>query len=244
MLVCLVFPHLAPHSEVQKEGASARVKLTLFFRDIVPIVVIIVLTVAVIFYGIATPTEAAALGALFSVLLALAYRRLNMQILKKSTANTLFISSMLLLIVAGSTGFSQVLAYTGATRGLLGAVLGMNLSPLMVMVSMLVIVFFLAMFMEEIAIIMVTVPIFTPVISALHINPVWYGVLMLMMLEKGLITPPAGMLLYVVKGIAPKSITMWEVWLSTIPYVVCILAAIVLIIIYPSIALYLVNKMH
>ncbi|HUW65078.1 MAG TPA: TRAP transporter large permease subunit [Spirochaetia bacterium] len=244
VIICLLFPHLAPRSDSLDTETNLTAKLVLFSRDIVPILVIIVLTVAVIFYGVATPTEAAALGALCAVILAICYRTLSFKVVKASASNTLYLSSMILLIVAGSTGFSQMLAYTTATRGMLQAVLSLNLSPTMIVVSMMIIVFFLAMFMEEMSIIMITVPIFTPVITAMHINPIWYGVLMLMMLEKGLITPPAGMLLYVVKGIAPKEISMWDVWMSTIPYVVIILTAIVLVVAYPNIALYLANKMH
>ena len=242
--ICLLFPRLAPRADGLDRSAGPDRKLLVFFRDIVPIVVIIVLTVAVIFYGVATPTEAAALGALCAVILAACYRTLTWEVIKVSTTNTLYLSSMILLIVAGSTGFSQILAYTTATRGMLQAVTSLHLSPTMIVVSMMVIVFFLAMFMEEMSIIMITVPVFTPVITSLHINPVWYGVLMLMMLEKGLITPPAGMLLYVVKGIAPKEISMWDVWMSTIPYVVIILTAIVLVVLYPNIALYLADKMR
>ncbi len=150
-------------------------------------------------------------------------------------------SAMLLFIVAGSTGFSQVLAFSGASRGLLEAVLGLNMSPTMLVISMLIIVFFIAMFMEEAAIIMITTPIFMPVIKAMHVNPIWFGVLMLMMLEKGLITPPAGLLLFVAKGIAPEGITTWDIWVATIPYVLCILTAIVLVFIFPQIALVLVK---
>ncbi len=234
-------PSIAPQPVAASEETRGRKGLILFVADVLPIIVIIVATVLVIMFGVATPTEAAALGALCSMILVAAYRKLTLDVMKKSAVNTINISAMLLLIIAGSTGFSQVLAYSGASQGLLQAVLSLHMSPLMVVISALIIIFFIAMFMEEAAIIMVTTPIFMPIMTAMHINTVWFGVLMLMMLEKGLITPPAGLLLFVAKGIAPKEMTTWDIWMATIPYVICILAAIILVIIFPQIALVLVK---
>lgn len=234
-------PSIAPQPTITRRDVDGRKKLSLFFLDVLPIIIIIVATILVIMFGVATPTEAAALGALCSIILVAAYGKLNLEVIKKSAFNTTNISAMLLLIIAGSTGFSQVLAYSGASKGLLQAVLGLHMSPLMVVITALLIVFFIAMFMEEAAIIMVTTPIFMPIVNAMHINTIWFGILMLMMLEKGLITPPAGLLLFVAKGIAPKDMTTWDIWIATIPYVICILTAIVLVIIFPQIALVLVR---
>jgi len=238
---CIHNPSLAPKPKCVENSITESV-LVMFFRDVLPLLAIIIGTILVISLGVATPTEAAALGAFFSVILVAIYGKLSKDVVKKSTSTTIYISAMLLFIMAGSAGFSQVLAFSGASQGLLGAVLGMNLSPSMVIISMLIIVFFIAMFMEESAIIMVTTPIFMPVILAMHVNPIWFGVLMLMMLEKGLITPPAGLLLYVAKGIAPKEITTWDIWMSTIPYVLCILVAIILVFFYPQLATILILK--
>lgn len=238
---CVINPSLAPRAARVDEGTSYKTAVYMFMKDVFPLIAVIVATILVIMFGVATPTEAAALGALCSVILVAMYGKLTKEIVLKSTANTLYISAMLLFIMAGSAGFSQVLAFSGASKGLLDAVLSLGLSPLMVVISMLVIVFFIAMFMEEAAIIMVCTPIFMPVIKAMSIDPIWFGVLMLMMLEKGLITPPAGLLLYVAKGIAPKEITTWDIWVATIPYVICILIAIVVVIMYPSLATMLVQ---
>ncbi|MHB9148455.1 MAG: TRAP transporter large permease [Candidatus Amoebophilus sp.] len=233
-------PNLAPKPVVQSDKIKKN-GLFVFFFDVLPLVAVILATILVIVFGVATPTEAAALGAVCSIILVILYGKFTLEVIKKSAANTIYMSAMLLFIVAGSTGFSQVLAFSGASRGLLEAVLGLNMSPTMLVISMLIIVFFIAMFMEEAAIIMITTPIFMPVIKAMHVNPIWFGVLMLMMLEKGLITPPAGLLLFVAKGIAPEGITTWDIWMATIPYVLCILAAIVLVFIFPQIALVLVK---
>ncbi|MHB8984167.1 MAG: TRAP transporter large permease [Carboxydocellales bacterium] len=237
---CIINPNLAPRP-VEQNNTSIQEKLVIFLKDVFPLLLIIFATIAVIMFGVATPTEAAALGALCSVVLVASYGKLNMEIISTSAKNTVYISAMLLFILAGSAGFSQVLAFSGASQGLLDAVMELNLSPTMVIISMLLIIFFVAMFMEEAAIIMVTTPIFMPVIKAMHINPIWFGVLMLMMLEKGLITPPAGLLIYVAKGIAPEGVKTWDIWMATIPYVICILIAIVIVLLYPPIATVLVK---
>jgi len=136
---------------------------------------------------------------------------------------------MILIIVAGSTAFSNVLAFSGASRQLLQTISDLPLSPLWILVCMLVVVFFLGMFIEEISIMMMTLPIFMPVVTSLNIEQVWFGILMLMVLQVSLLTPPVGMLLFTFKGVAPKNITMNDIWKSAYPYVLCGIIAVIII---------------
>lgn len=241
-ITCVLNPGLAPgREEVQ---ASLRERLLLLARDLLPLAALVFVAVGTIFFGVATPTEAAAFGAVGAILLALVYRKLTLSILFKSLLSAAGITSMVLLIVAGSTAFSQVLAYSGVSRRLLETALGLPFSPTVVVIWMLVIVFLLGLFLEEMAIIMITTPIFMPIIDALHINHIWFGVLMLLMLENSLLTPPVGMVLYVMKGMVPDSITMIDIWKSVIPYILLGFIIVALILLFPPLATWLPGLAH
>jgi len=224
---CWLNPELAPKEEVKKYKFYEILLSTV--KHVLPLAVVIVITIGVIYLGVATPTEAAAFGALASFLLAWITGNLSWNIIKKSVLSTVKISSMILIIVAGSTAFSNVLAFSGASRQLLQTISDLPLSPLWILVCMLVVVFFLGMFIEEISIMMMTLPIFMPVVTSLNIEQVWFGILMLMVLQVSLLTPPVGMLLFTFKGVAPKNITMNDIWKSAYPYVLCGIIAVIII---------------
>lgn|SRR5680860_1011318 len=133
------------------------------------------------------------------------------------------------LIVAGSTAFSQVLAFSGATRELLDVVTNLPLSSFGLLVGMLAVTFFLGMFIEEVSIMMITLPIYMPLVGSMDIDPIWFGILMLLVLEIALLTPPVGLLLYTVKGVTPEEITMGDIWRAAIPYVICGLGAVAIL---------------
>jgi TRAP-type C4-dicarboxylate transport system permease large subunit len=143
------------------------------------------------------------------------------------------------MIIAASNTFSAILAFSGATQGLLGVVKGLDLPPLMVLVGMQLLVFLLGMFMETISIMMICLPIFMPIVKILGFDPVWFGVIMLINFEMGLITPPFGMLLFVMKGVAPEGISIEEICRAAFPFILCDALAITLVIIFPALALWL-----
>jgi tripartite ATP-independent transporter DctM subunit len=189
--------------------------------------------------GLATPTEAAASGVLGTVLVVALFRKLTFDALKKSIIGTLEITIMIFMIIAASNAFSAILAFSGATTGLLGVIGDLNLPPLMILVGMQLMVFLLGMFMETISIMMICLPIFMPIVKLLGFDPVWFGVLMLINFEMGLITPPFGMLLFVMKGVAPKEITIEDICWAALPFIVCDAVVMALVISMPSIALWL-----
>ncbi|MCR4419265.1 MAG: TRAP transporter large permease subunit [Clostridia bacterium] len=234
---CVLRPGLAPPRE--ESGVPMRTRLVVLARDLLPLLLVAGVVVGTIFLGVATPTEAAAFGAVGAVVLAAAYRKLTVSIVTKSLLSAASITSMVLLIVAGSTAFSQVLAYSGASRKLLEAALGLPFSPTVLVLWMLIVVFVLGLFLEEMAIIMITTPIFMPLIEALQVDPIWFGTLMLLMLENSLLTPPVGMVLYVMKGMVPESISMIDIWRSVIPYIVLGFAVVALILFHPPLATWL-----
>ena len=178
---CKAQPELTPAYEVQR--VALRERLEGVIRYLLPLGLIVFLVTGVIVLGVATPTEAAALGCLGSFILAAAYRSLTWDVIQKAVTETVHISVMMLAILVGALGFSQLLAYSGASSGLLAAVVALPIAPILLIISMQVIVLLLGTFMEQIAIMMVTLPIYIPVVKSLGYDLIWFGVLMLINLQ-------------------------------------------------------------
>ncbi len=152
---------------------------------------------------------------------------------------------MIFMIMVASRTYSGILAYTGATRGLVQFVQGMTGGyPIVAIMYMIVVVIFLGTFMDQPSMIMICTPMFMPIVHAMGFNPVWFGIIMLISLEMGMTTPPFGFLLFVMKGVAPPDTTMGDIWRAPIPFLLCDLAAIMIIISLPQIALFLPNLMR
>jgi TRAP-type C4-dicarboxylate transport system permease large subunit len=151
---------------------------------------------------------------------------------------------MTLFIICGSITFSQILAFSEASVGLTSLVLQADLAPIAVLLGMLAILMFLGCFMDQVSMMMITMPLFMPVVEQLDFDPVWFGVLALMLLEVSLATPPFGLLLFVAKGAAPESTTMREIIVSVTPFIAMVLAVVALLIAVPEIALVLPGLMR
>ncbi len=230
-------PSLAPAADVQQY--TMREKLVGVATYLVPLSVIVFLVVGVIFLGVATPTEAAALGCVGSFALALVYGGMSLKTLITAVRETVHVSVMMLTIMAAAIGFSQILAYSGASRGLLEAVVALPLAPLLIVAGMQLSVLVLGCFLEQIAIMLITLPIFMPIILALKIDPIWFAVVTLINLELALMTPPFGLLLFVMKGVVPPNITMGAIVRSALPYVIINIMVVALLFFMPSLALWL-----
>jgi len=237
MIRCWINPKLAPAYEVASVSSSERV--VALVSDVLPVGGIIFLVTGLIFLGVATPTEAASLGALGTLLLARIYGKLNYSVVKKSVTGTLDVAVMTFMIIAGSGAFSQLMAYTGATRGLVATALALPLAPIMIFISMQVVVLILGCFIEQVSIMMITLPMFMPLVTTFGFDPVWFGIIMLINLEVAMLSPPFGMLLFVMKGVAPPDITMGDIYQSAIPFVLLDLAAMAILTIFPPIATWL-----
>jgi tripartite ATP-independent transporter DctM subunit len=216
-------------------SSTLREKCVATARYLLPLGVIIFSVSGLIVIGVATPNEAAALGALSSLGLAAAYRRLSWSLLKTSLFDSVKITAMTFAIMAAATGFSQILAYSGASRGLLDAVLGLAVAPLLLVIGMNMIVFFLGCFMDQIAIMLITLPIFMPIVNSLGLDPVWFAVVMLINLETALMTPPFGLLLFIMKGVAPAGTTFSQIYSAAAPFVALNVVAMGLLLAFPQI---------
>ena len=208
-------------------------------RYILPVGLIVFLVIGVILLGIATPTEAAATGAIGGFLLAALNKRLNWEVVKKSIAGSVKVSVMIFLIITGAKAFSQILAFSGAGRGLIALATGLPLTPILIFLAMLAVLIFLGMFINIVTIMMITLPIYMPVIQTLGFDPVWFAVIFLLSMEMAATSPPFGLALFVMKGVAPKDTMMGDIYRAGLPFLVCDLIAIALIIAFPAVALWL-----
>ncbi|RAH36415.1 TRAP transporter large permease [Halomonas sp. SL1] len=238
---CTLQPEVAPSFDVAP--TPVRVKLEAGARNILPIGIIVFAVVGVIFLGLATPTEAAASGAVATVLLALLKRRLNLDIFKSSMFESAAISVMVLLIVAGAIAFTQLLSFTGATFGLMDAVLGLPFGDKTIVLAMVLTIVVLGMFMGPLPIMMITLPIFVPVVEQFGFDPLWFAVLFLIAIETGSTSPPLGAALFVMKAVAPEGTRMGSIYRAAVPFLVCDFLAIAIVFAFPEIVTWPVGLM-
>ncbi len=238
---CVVDPDVAPAFEVEPIPWS--VKLQAGAVHIFPVAFIIFMVVGVIFVGLATPSESAASGALATFLLAVARRRMSWQIFRQAMVGSLEIAVMLLLIISGALAFTQMLAFTGATEGLVNLVLSVDAGPLVVIGLMIVTVVLLGMVMGPVPIMLVTLPVFVPVVDKLGYDAIWFAVLYLIAIETGSTSPPFGAGLFVMKGVAPPGTTMNEIYRAAVPFLICDVLAILIVLAFPVIVSWLIAMM-
>jgi tripartite ATP-independent transporter DctM subunit len=238
---CSLKPGLAPSYEFEK--TSSREKFLLFMRDVAPLSILMFLVLGLIFLGVATPTESAAVGVVGALVMSVFYRGFTWKMIKESVIATTRIAGMIFLILAGSAIFSQIMAYTGATRGITELIVGLPMPSTLKILSMLFIVFLLGIFIDQVSIMMITIPLFIPVVNALGIDPYWFAILMLIDLEIALTTPPFGVLLFIMKGVAPKGTTMGDIYRAVFPFVTCDSFAVFLVMLFPALATWLPGLM-
>ncbi len=216
-------------------------KVLLLLRDVIPMLSVMVIIVVGMIYGLVTPSEAAAFGALGVLILAVVFRCLTVESMKKSIVGALKVTLMAYLIVFGSATFSQLLAFSGASSGLIRWATGFELAPVAMLLVMFGVLLILGMFMEQISMMLLTVPIFFPLAISLGFDPIWFGLIMLLALEISFTTPPFGLLLFVMKGVSPPDTTMRDIYMSAMPYIACSLCVVALLIVFPQLALWLVG---
>lgn len=233
-----------------------------FFLYILPLGTLFVVVVGSIFFKIASPTEAAAMGSLAALTTCYFFRifknfirisgidgaDFTFRAIWKALIETAKVNTMILFIIAGSMVFSQALANSGATEGLLRQITSLNMTPLGVVIIMMAVLLFLGAFMDQVSMLLLTLPFFllgsTSLQATYNIDPTWLMVLMLITMEISLLTPPFGLLLYVMKGVAPFHVTLGEVVRSALPFILIELAVLVLLIAFPEVATWLPSKVH
>ena len=230
-------PALAPATPVDKLSGWAR--FDPLVRYVLPLVSIFVVVIGAMSGGIATPTESAALGALATMALAAAYGALSLGAVAKALQGTVAISGMILFIILGATTFSQILSFSGATEGIVSAVFGQQLSPFAILTGMMSLLVFLGLFVDQVSMMLITLPVFMPIVQRRGIDPIWFGVLYLICMQLGLLLPPHGLLLMTMRGVAPPQVAMADIFLAVVPYVVLSLILLAVIAMFPAIATWL-----
>jgi tripartite ATP-independent transporter DctM subunit len=234
-------PQLAP----KETGTHVKTGLTeklIALAQMLPFSIIIFLVIGLILLGIATPTESAATGVVGAMIVSAINRRLSPRVAYDALGSAAFITSMIIVIVASSNMFGQLLAITGSTGQLVRFVTGVTTDPYLLLFFMMLIVFVLCMFIDQIAIMLIIVPIMKPIVAALGFDPIWFWTLILLNLTVGGITPPFGYTMFAFKGGAP-GVLLSDIYAAVWPFVLLFTGVIVLIVIFPSIATYLPGKL-
>ncbi len=234
-------PHIAQdYSEVKYSWSD---KIISFLKYILPFGSIMFLVTWLIFFGFCTPTESAVLGVAGSIVLIFCYKKMRWRVVKESFVNTIKITVMMFMILTGATAFGQLLAYTGASQGLCEFVVSYNLSPMLTVIIMQVLFLILGCFMEQVSILMVTLPIFMPIIRTLDINALWFAILILLNMGVAMKSPPFGLVLFVMQGVAPKGTSIKDIYLGAFVFIVCDIIGLLIVFLFPRIALLLPSLM-
>ena len=212
-------------------------------KYVVPLVFIMFMVIGSMVLGWATPTESAAVGAASTMVYAAAFRALKLRALKEALLSTAAVTGMIMFIILGATTFSQILAFTGATGGIAAVVTESGLSPTSILIGMLVLLVILGLFIDQASIMMLTVPLFMPLVKKFGFDEVWFGIMYLVCMQLGLLSPPFGLLLFTMKGVAPPEISMSDVIRSALPYLMFGLLLLVLIFFVPGVATWLPSRM-
>ncbi|MFA5596179.1 MAG: TRAP transporter large permease [Pusillimonas sp.] len=235
VLRCKISPEMAPPDD-PSDQVSGWEKWKPFFRDVVPLLGIFVAVVGSMLVGWASPTESAAIGAVAATIATMCYGSFTVKSFYKSLIETARISVIILFVLIASTTFSQLLSFSGATSGLLSLITAYDLSPFMLIVGMLLILLVLGCVIDQVSMMMITLPFFMPLANAAGIDPVWLGVMLLVAMELGLLTPPFGLLCMVMQSVAPPQIRLTQIYASVMPFLIIEVLVIALILFLPWLA--------
>lgn len=241
---CMLNPELGPPiSPEERKAEIDRVGIPGLLLAVVPPLLIILAVLGSIFFGIATPTEAAAVGVGAALLLGLSYRKLSLKSLADSLTSTLKTTSMILTMTVGAVTFISTFASIGGDDVVKSFVLGMPLDAWGVLLLMLLTVTILGMFLDWIGIVYLVVPLFTPIALALGFDPIWFAMLVILFLQLGYITPPFALSVFYFRAIAPDDFLMMDLYKSLLPFIALQLFVFAIVMIFPQTVLWLPKLM-
>lgn len=237
---CKIQPEMGP-AIAKDERYTVGEKVKAVF-SIWPFVLLIFIVLGVIWTGIATPSEAAAFGAGGALLINLVYRKLTWKLVKDSLIFTVNLTGMGLWILIGANFFVNVFSSLGGQKVITDLVLAMPGGKWGILIMMMVIILILGMVMDDWAIIMMTTPLFVPILNEVGISTLWYGILLVVNIQVAYLTPPFGFVLFWIKSILPKDVGMKVVYKAVLPFIAIQIIALILLMVFPEIALWLPNK--
>jgi len=232
-------PHLGP-TLPPEERASWREKIVLS-RGLVLPVLLIAAILGSIFLGIASITEAAAVGAAGAIVCAAIHRKLDWQLLKEAACRTMAVNGMIMWIIFGAFCFSTVFISAGGPQLVEEFMLGLEVKPIIIILMMMLSYFILGCVVDDITMLMLTIPIYLPILLALGFDPVWFGVLFMINMQMGYLTPPFGYCLFYLKGVAPPGVTMGDIYRSILPFIGLQWIGLLAVLFFPQLALWLPN---
>jgi len=238
---CYFQPHLGPALPIEERGDWSR-KLTALKAVILPIIIVLMVLGSII-GGITTPTEAAAMGVLGAIISALVYRQFSWIMVREAALRTLRLTGMIMWILFGAYCFSAAYHGMGANQLIENMMQHIPGGRWGTIIFIQFIIFLLAMVLDPAGIMMICIPVFLPVVKALGFDPLWFGILFVINMEIGYMTPPFGFNLFYLKGIVPPNITMGDIYRSVIPYTLVELTGMIFVMIFPQIAIWLPNKL-
>jgi tripartite ATP-independent transporter DctM subunit len=240
----IINPSLAPRlPQEERHGSSVAVALDLL-TSFVPLAILILAVLGAIFFGLATPTEAAAVGALGAVVLAACYRALSWTNLREAVYLTARTSAMVCFLFIGSTNFASVYSYLGGQRMVEEFMLGLDLTPFTFLLLTQFVIFLLGWPLEWTEIIIIFVPIFLPLLDNFGIDPIFFGVLVALNLQTAFLSPPMAMSAFYLKGIAPPHVSLADIFRGCTPFMIMVVIAMVLLYVFPGIALWLPSVIY
>ncbi len=241
---CMLNPSLAPKLPPEQYDVPwttiAKALATSFF----PLTLLILSVLGAIFFGVATPTEAAAVGSLGSLLLAAAYRSLSFSKIQESVVLTARTSAMVCWLFVGSFIFSSIFAYLGGHEPIKTFMAWLDPSPLTFLIIAQLIIFVLGWPLEWTEIIVIFVPIFLPLLQQFGVDPLFFGILIALNIQTSFLSPPVAMAPFYLKGVAPKGVTINEIFAGVMPFLWIVLVAMILVYTFPGIALWLPNYLY
>jgi tripartite ATP-independent transporter DctM subunit len=241
----VINPKLAPKPSKQEIGDHSFLELAwMMLTSFFPLAFLILAVLGAILFGLATPSEAAALGAAGGIFLAASYRALTWQRLRESVYLTVRTSAMVCWLFVGSATFASVFSYLGGQQVITEFVTGLEISPLMFLIIAQVIIFILGWPLEWTEIIIIFVPIFLPLLSHFQIDPLFFGILVAVNLQTAFLSPPMAMSAYYLKGIAPPHVTLAEIFRGMMPYMLIVVMCMVIIYVFPQTAYYLPSLIY
>jgi tripartite ATP-independent transporter DctM subunit len=235
LLTCWLRPDIAPPRPLDADQIDTRRALL----NVWPVALLMAVVFGGLFSGVFTATEAGAIGAAGAILIALAMRRLNWGQFRQAMIETLQTSASLFIIGVGAAMFTRFLGLTGLSGWLTSTVGGMELGYLELMLIIVVVYLILGMFMEPFGAMLVTLPVFLPILNAQGLDLVWFGVLLVKLLEIGMITPPVGLNVFVIRNVASQYATVAQIFRGVVPFLAADMVVVAIIIAFPALILYL-----
>jgi len=244
IIFAMVRPSVAPRLPKSEPEVSVPQVILMLLKSFFPLAVLILSVLGAIFFGVATPTEAASVGAAGSLVLAAGYRSLTWQGFKESVYLTARTSAMVCFLFVGSSTFASIFAYLGGDVMIKNFVLGLQLSPLTFMIVAQIIIFLLGWPLEWTEIIVIFMPIFIPLLDNFGIDPLFFGLLVALNLQTAFLSPPVAMAAFYLKGVSPPHVTLNQIFAGMLPFMGIQVVAIVLLYVFPQIGLWLPSALY